>query len=202
MTSPRSPMPAGLKLTGSEPLGITGWSQGNPDVFSSQSGDANSYIVANFENTADTGTISDWLLLPTRTLQDGDLLTFYTRTTSGLYPDRLQVRMSLNGGSTSVGTTATSVGDFTTLLLDINPTYSKSDYPTTFTQFTVTLSGIGSPTLGRLSLRYFVEDGGRTGNNSDYIGVDTLSYLPVSCPSDLIFEDGFEAGEDVLGRDP
>ena len=32
--------------------------------------------------------------------------------------------------SGNVGATATSVGDFTTLLLDINPVYSLSGYPT------------------------------------------------------------------------
>ena len=33
---------------------------------------------------------------------------------------------STNGASTNVGTTATDVGDFTTLLLDINPTYGQA----------------------------------------------------------------------------
>ena len=32
--------------------------------------------------------------------------------------------MSTNGTSYDVGTSATDVGDFTTLLLDINPTYT------------------------------------------------------------------------------
>src|SRR2546428_3306592 len=51
--------------------------------------------------------------------------SFYTRTVDmPSFPDRLQVRMSTNGASSNVGTTATDVGDFTTLLLDINPTYT------------------------------------------------------------------------------
>ena len=68
------------------------------------------------------------------------------------------------------------VGDFTTLLLDINPTYTTTGYPNAWTQFTVTISGVGSPTPGRLAFRYFVENGGPNGANSDYIGIDTVQY--------------------------
>jgi hypothetical protein len=41
------------------------------------------------------------------------------------------------------------------------------------------LSGIGSPTEGRLAFRYFVENGGPSGTNSNYIGIDSVSYVPV-----------------------
>jgi hypothetical protein len=50
--------------------------------------------------------------------------------------------MSTNRASTNVGSTATGVGDFTTLLLDINPNYTTNCYPDVWTQFTVTLSGL------------------------------------------------------------
>ena len=134
-------------------------------------------------------TISNWLLTPTVTLQNGATLSFWTRTTTGTFPDRLQVRMSTNGASTNDGTLATDVGDFTTLLLDINPTYTSTGYPTQWTQFCVTLSGLASPTTGRLAFRYFVENGGPSGDNSDYIGIDTVTYsckpicpTPTPCP--------------------
>ena len=52
------------------------------------------------------------------------------------------MRASTAGASTDVGTTATSVGVFTTLLLDINPTYTHTGYPNVWTQFTVTMSGV------------------------------------------------------------
>ena len=134
--------------------------------------------MASISTTArDLATISDWLLTPPLTLQNGGQLTFWTRTVNApAFPDRLQVRMSLNGTSTNVGTTETSVGDFTTLLLDINPTYTRAGYPNVWTQFTVNLSGIGSPTTGRLAFRYFVENGGPRGANSDYIGIDTVQF--------------------------
>src|SRR5687768_18370101 len=44
--------------------------------------------------------------------------------------------------STNVGTLPTDVGDFTDLLLDINPTYTTSGYPNAWTQYVVTISGV------------------------------------------------------------
>src|ERR1700747_538136 len=113
-------------------------------------------------------------MTPPISLQNGAVLNFWTRTANGTFPDRLQVRMSTNGNSSNVGTTATDVGDFTTLLLDINPTYTLTDYPVAWTQFALPLSGLGSPTIGRLAFRYFVENGGPNGTRSDYIGIDTV----------------------------
>ena len=40
----------------------------------------------------------------------------------------------------------------------------------------MTLSGIPGPTTGRLAFRYFVENGGPSGANSDYIGIDRTVY--------------------------
>jgi len=162
----------------SSPPGTIDWFQGNPDVFTAQSGATDSYVGANYHATGDIGTISDWLLMPNRTLSNGDVLRFWTRTVKGdPFPDRLQVRLSLNGASTNVGSTATSVGDFTTLLLDIDPNY-EGTYPDVFTEYTITLSGLTGPTSGRIAFRYFVENGGTNGANSDYIGIDTVSYTP------------------------
>ena len=61
--------------------------------------------------------------------------------------------MSTNGASANVGTTSTDVGDYTTLLLDINPTLVTGVYPVTYTQFTVTISGVPTATTGRLAFR-------------------------------------------------
>jgi len=70
-------------------------------------------------------------------------------------PDRLQVRISTNGASVNAGSTATSVGDFTTLLLDINPTYDPSLYPEDWTLYSITISGLPSPTSGSISIQVF-----------------------------------------------
>ena len=170
-------LPGWTAQNNSSPLGVTNWFQGNADVFSAQAGAANAYIGANYNNGADAATISNWLLTPPVTLQDGATFVFWTRADGyQMYPDRLQVRLSTNGSSVDVGTTATSVGDFSTLLLDINPAYTSSDYPTAWTQYTVTLSGLPTPTTGRLALRYFVENGGPSGTHSNFIGLDTVQF--------------------------
>ncbi|PYS98932.1 MAG: hypothetical protein DMF63_12710 [Acidobacteria bacterium] len=168
----------------STPVGSTGWFQGSTP-FAAQGGAANSYIGANFNNTTGTNTISNWLLTPNRTFNNGDVIKFWTRTiTANPFPDRLQVRFSSAGASTNVGTGSTAVGDFTTLLLDINPTYNDTpgappgSYPDVWTEITITLSGLSGPTSGRVAIRYFVESGGPTGDNSNYIGIDTFSYTP------------------------
>jgi hypothetical protein len=162
----------------SEPLGLLDpWYQGADTVFTAQAGCDTCYIAANYNATAGTGTISGWLLLPTQTLKDGDVFSFWTRTATGsAYPDRLQVRMSTNGTSTNVGTTSTDVGDFTTLLADVNPTLAVGGYPEVWTQYVITLTGITTATPGRLAFRYFVTGGGPSGANSNYIGVDTVTF--------------------------
>jgi len=174
------------QINHSTTIGSTNWFQGNPAVFPAQAGATNAYIGANFNNTTGTNTISNWLILPTRTLSNFDTLSFWTRTVSApAFPDRLQVRQSLNGGSSNIGVTANDVGDFTTLLLDINSSMTTTGYPNAWTQFTINLSGIGAPTNGRLALRYFTPNGGPSGANSDYIGIDTLTYTQVPEPASL-----------------
>jgi hypothetical protein len=186
-----------------DPLpGYTEWNQGveflPPQPMSSHSGDPTSYALANFQATQGTlgsETISLWMVPPTVTLRNGDQIKFWTRcVTAGttIYPDRMQVRLSTSGSSTNVGTTAHEVGDFTTLLLDINPTYSQNQnppppsgspptvagYPVAWTQYTLVLSGLPAGGVsGRFAFRYYVENGGLGGINSNVIGVDDLEYI-------------------------
>ncbi len=176
----------------SSPLGLTDWFQGNDTVFPAHAGAPTAYIGANYNNTGETGTISNWMLTPEITLTNGDTIAFWTRTATGsTWADRLQVRLSTAGSSTNVGTSATDVGDFTTLLLDINPTLIGNGYPDSWTQFSATLAGIPSGATGRIAFRYFVTDGGASGNNSNYIGIDTVQYTaaapagPCDAPSDV-----------------
>lgn len=164
-------------------LGAGSWFNGNVNVFTPQAGSG--YLGVNFDSGAGTTDISNWAMTPVRTLNNGDTLSFFTRTTVpgvNTFPDRLEVRLSTNGSSTNVGTTAASVGDFSTLLLSINPNLTTTGYPNSWTQFSVTVSGLAGPTSGRFAFRYFVTGGGTSGSNSDYIGIDTLSYNAVPEP--------------------
>jgi hypothetical protein len=180
---------AGLTAAGwnqqnlSTPIGSNpNWVQGSSAVFPENSAPVDSYIASNFNAVAGAATISNWLITPTLNLSNGDVISFYTRSTGGIYPDNLQVRMSTNGSSTNVGATNTSVGDFSNLLLEVNPALTAAGYPSTWTQYTITVSGLAAPTSGRIAFRYYVPNGGPNGNNSDFIGIDDFVYTPVqSC---------------------
>ena len=173
----------------STPVGSISWFQGTatnatptPGPFNSYQGALNSYIAVNFNSTGSTGTISNWLVTPEMDFGGNTTLTFYTRKpTIGAgqtdYPDRLQVRLSTNGGSTNVGTGASGVGDFTTVLLEINPTLTINVYPQVWTQYTITnANGLPRSGTGRVAFRYFVTGAGALGSNSDYIGIDSFAY--------------------------
>lgn len=175
----------------SDPVGVTSWFQGNEDVFPAYNGADNSYIGANFNNTDGIGTISNWMLTPEVSLVDGAVFSFFTRasTGGGVFPDRLELRLSTSGQSTEVGNLATSVGDFGTLLLSVNPDLTQTGYPEDWTEYSVTLAGMGAAASGRFAFRYFVESGGPDGNNSNYIGIDAVSYSAVNVvpePSSLL----------------
>jgi hypothetical protein len=178
----------------STPIGTTNWFQGNATVFPAYNAPDSSYIGANFNNVAGANTISNWLFTPTRTYDNGHTFSFWTRTIDApTYPDRLQVRLSTNGTSVNVGTTNTSVGDYTTLLLDINPTLTTTGYPSVWTQYTVTISGLGAPTSGRIAFRYFVTNGGPSGANSDFVGIDNVVYtVPVAADIEMFVADTLE----------
>ena len=156
----------------SNPLGGTNWYQGVSVAaggpFNSFNGPDSSYIAANYNSTGgsifSSGKISNWLISPVFNLRNGDTVKFYTQTDPANFsPDRLQFRLSTNGASVNVGTTANSVGDFTTLLQDINPTLALSVYPLVWTQFTSIISGLSAPTSGRVAFRYFVTNAGYYG---------------------------------------
>ncbi len=182
---------AGLTAAGwnqqnlSTPIGVNpNWVQGDPVniPFSANSLPANSYIAVNYNSVAGAATISNWLISPMLNLNNGDVITFYTRGTGSIYADNLQVRLSTNGSSTNVGASNISVGDFSNLLLEINPTLNAALYPAIWTQYTITISGLAAPTTGRIAFRYYVPNGGPSGANSDLIGIDDFVYTPVlSC---------------------
>lgn len=168
-------LPGWFLQNNSQPLGVTNWFQGNSGVFPAQAGAATSYIGANYNNTTgSTGTISNWLLTPEISLPIEDAC-FWTRTATGsIWPDRLEVRVSTNGASTNVGTLATDTGDFSLLVLSVNPTLAAGGYPETWTQFcTGAVAGSGT---GRIGFRYYVTGAGPSGTNSNYIGIDSFEY--------------------------
>ncbi len=169
----------------SSPAGAALWGVGGSSAVGTAQGTAAAFV--NYTSTTGTGTISNWLFTPVLSLKDGAVLTFYTRSGQGtdVYPDRMEVRVSTAGTSVNAGSSATSVGDFTNLACSVNPNLAKTGstggcgnpYPTTWVQYSVVLSGIGTtPVSGRIAFRYFVTNGGPTGANSSIIGVDEVTY--------------------------
>lgn len=170
-------LPGWVLFNASEPLGLTGWFQGNAGVFAAQTGEPGHYIAANFNNTTAGGTISNWLMLPVTTVKSGDVIAFWTRKVAGsIFPDRLELRLSLAGDSTDVGVDPLEVGVFDRLLLSVNPDLEVGGYDEVWTRYIAEVGDVSAPALGRFALRYFVTSAGSGGDNSDYIGVDTLSY--------------------------
>lgn len=157
----------------SNPLGISSWFPGLPNSITAYNGADTSFIAANFNSTAGTGDISTWLITPSVNVQDGDVISFWTSTATGsIWNDRLEVRAST--GAMTLPSGSTDVGSFTTLLLIINDGYNLS-YPESWTMYEATVNGVGStPVAVNYAFRYNVANGGPTGSNSNFIGIDAL----------------------------
>ncbi|MDP2322643.1 MAG: choice-of-anchor J domain-containing protein, partial [Gammaproteobacteria bacterium] len=193
--------PVGWTCTNnSVPIGATvNWFDGNTTVFAPQAGSG--YIGANFNMVTTTNTISAWLISPVVQFGTGAELRFWSRTVDiPTFPDRLEIRTSTGG--TNTGGTNMSVGDFTNLLGTINPTLIATagtcivpaaapnalGYPNAWCEYRLTnVDGIPTTGSGRVAFRYFVTDGGPTGDNSDYIGIDTFSFVEgVDCTNVVV----------------
>lgn len=182
-------------ITNSQPVGTTSVFQGNgAATFPAFNGGVNDYIGMNFNNTTGANDINTWLITPTMNLSNGTILEFATRTSSTpQFADRLQIRMSPID-NTVVPTGTANVGTYTVLMLDINPNLTTNTssvvsngvvngYPNAWAVYTVAVSGLASPVTGRFAFRYFVQDGGPSGTNSDYIGIDAVKVTnPCSQP--------------------
>jgi len=150
----------------------------------SASKSVNDFVSCDFYAGALVANMSVWLISPAVKMKNGDQIVFYTRDAidQGSFflksgNDRLQVCGNFTTPSTNVGNDWQSVGDFSSLLLDINPTLAAGAYPSSWTQYTVTLSGITGVISGRFAFRYFVQDGGPDGINAGEVGIDALSYI-------------------------
>jgi hypothetical protein len=145
-----------------------------------QAGGANSFALVNYTSTTGTGTISNWLISPSVNVKDGDVVSFYSRKgTDGTtdYPDRLELRYSSAATTVIPSGGPTNVGSFTNVGVTINSALAAGFvYPKTWTQYSFTVTGLGStPVPVKFAFRYFVTNGGTTGANSDIIGIDTFS---------------------------
>jgi hypothetical protein len=149
------------------PLGPQ-WFQGNSAIFTAATGAPDSYGGSNFAATNTlSGAVSNWLISPTILLDSTGSLSFQIRNAGEGFLDTVEIRVSTAGASSNVGASTTSLGDFTTLL----STFASSTTPNGWVTVTVPLTGISSPTLGRIAFRHVVGDVSTAGN---YVGVDDV----------------------------
>ena len=137
-----------------------------------------SYAFANYNAATGANNISLYLISPQVTIANGASISFWTRTVNTvLYPDRLQLVFNTTG--------STLPADFTNVLLTVNPTLTTTGYPNVWTQYTATISGVTGSVTGRYAFHYNPSNGGPTGSNSDYVGIDDVLFTPAGAGSVL-----------------
>lgn len=167
----------------STPAGPSNWGQGVITQFDAGafSGEPTAFAMVNSASAIGNGTISNWLMSPVISLQNDDIIRFFSRVglpsgqTAVVYPDRLEMRISTNGAATTVPSGVDGVGDYTTLALTINENLTTTGYPTSWNLYEYTVSGLSGPTDCKIAFRYYVTNGGTQGTNSNIIGLDLLS---------------------------
>jgi len=146
-------------------LPVQGFVDGFTNFFTQEQG---SGYLASFAVMQTDGAYSAWTIVPAVSGQAvGDPLTFWVegitdKTTT------LEARYSPRGG-TSTGTTATSVGDFTTLLLTVRPIANGGWQPVQ----------VLLPGSGRIAIRVL---GREAFSSGPYVGIDTLTVGDVPSP--------------------
>jgi hypothetical protein len=176
------------------PLSTADWTQANTGVsnYRAQSGPDDSFAQVDVSSTsADSGgTVSNWLITPELDFSAGGVISFFARTLVGnSRAELIQVLQSKAGSSINVGSTATDVGDFTTLLGSAGSatavTTEPGALPTTFWgRYTFNIAP--SAGSGRLAFRYFATNGGANGTQAQYASIDTVNYLATGVPEPAI----------------
>jgi hypothetical protein len=142
------------------------------------------FLLSTYE-ASEGDVINAWAVSPEITVQNGDKVSFYTFSINDyvdpldIYPDRLQLRLTTKPGDDMLSDDPTSVGAFTINLVDVNPLLigSEAGYPSRWTKFEATISGLNKPVKGRVAFRYFVSDLAANGYG---IGIDKLEYTSVN----------------------
>ncbi|MDL1891393.1 T9SS type A sorting domain-containing protein [Sphingobacteriales bacterium CHB3] len=188
--NPIPPYPTGWHVKNLDGGGTTTWFQGNPAVFPAFEGSG--YIGANY-NAANGFYIDEWLVTPNTgglgEMENVDSLIFWQRSPSGqvppnFWPDSIQIRVS---------TTDTAAASFTLVL----------DY------FQVDTIGwrrkayaLPNAANRYIAFRYLIYNGGVSGSNSNYLGIDAVQIKRTTGPG---FFDDFESytvGQQLVVQNP
>ena len=136
------------------------------------------YATIGYNATIGAGDISVFLVSPVVSINNGDVISFWTRTwDSVFYPDRMALVYNTDGSA--------DPASFSNTLLTINPDLNGTAYPTEWTQFSATITGLTESVNGRFAFWYNPTSGGPSGTNSDRIGVDDVTYSAAPAPGSL-----------------
>lgn len=143
----------------SSPTAGTGWFQGdNTTAFPAQAGAANAYIASNYLAAPPGGFIDNFLITPYFSLESTVTLTFYARGDGSAGAGFFDTFAVLAG--------ATAMGGSEIVTEVLSSTVAVVD---DWTQYTVTLNGVGAGAIGRFAFEYFGD-----ADTSNYIGIDTV----------------------------
>jgi len=162
----------------SAPIGSTGvFESGGPSApFLAQEGDFNAAM--NFRNGSGTSDINAFFMSPVVTFDNGDSIKFWTRTVpQSSFADRLHVVFSVAGPSVDAI-------DFPAVnrVLTINPELFASGYPGEWTMYVINVDWAPTTLEGRFAFNYEVPNGGPLGENSNFIGIDSVCYHTAVIP--------------------
>jgi hypothetical protein len=147
------------------------WYQGVETVFSAYNGPTTGYVAANYNVVTGTNNIDSWLITPANNVTAGDSIVFYSRSATGsIYPDSIRVMYSAAGSTTPEGTWS-ELGRFKTNTAGV---WERRVF-----------GAPSSAAVARFAIRYCVVNGGPTGANSDYIGVDALTIEGATIANDI-----------------
>ncbi len=154
---------------GAQGLSAT-WFQGNDAVFAAYNGPTTGYVACNFNVVTGTNNIDSWLVLPRMNVGAGDTLSFWSRSTdpgTTIYPDSFRVMYSAVGDSTPEAASWVNLGR-----------YKANNGPWEKKSYLAPSAGAN----GRFAIRYNVVNGGPSGANSDFAGIDALNVSSGGAP--------------------
>lgn len=161
-----------LYRNGTGPQGIAAiWFQGVPAgpgsfTFDAFNGPPYGYVASDYACAVQNNVIDNWLVLPALNVSSGDTFSFYIRAAEDtFFVDSVKVMYNAAGDSVP--------GALTWYELDYFFVNQNNWERRTYT------APVGS-NIARWAIRYYIEDGGPWGANSDYIGIDQIDVIPLS----------------------
>jgi len=144
-----------------------GWDQGNGGIFPANSGSADSFAMASYNNAGFPGTVDNWLITPVVSIHALGEVVFSTRTNGAFPGDNLQVYYN------NVGTS--NLADFVLL-----GGVTAADILTDWTSYSLYYTqGTGDV---RFAFRYAIGD---TNVAGDFLGLDDVDVHSVPEPGVL-----------------